>query len=409
MTITKNEKTILQELAKQYAELAALPVQKERRTRGRDINDLKPSRPMVWLDELPWHEMNLEGALDLACENSFARDMELFFRRTLYRWKYIQADMVVEDAFYIHKAYSSTGMGIHVREDILSNDDTNHIVSHSYLDQLDTPDKVAALEMPVLTAHPDLDKQHLELAADILGDILPARLRGHYLYHAPWDDIPRFRGVTQTLTDLACEPEHTHAIMKKFSDAAFATVRQMEQLGLFDWDIQSLHCTPPYVSDFEGTPPGAMKNSWFRGMAQLFTEVSPAMFEEFELDYVKPLMAEFGLSYYGCCEALETKIQLLKTVPNLRKIGVSPWASAESCAEQIGKDYVFAHKPNPARVTGSFDKEAVEKEISHIIELCKKYNCPLEFVLKDVSTCSYKPQNLIAWVDTVMGVVDRHY
>jgi len=113
--------------------------------------------------------------------------------------------------------------------------------------------------------------------------------------------------------------------------------------------------------------------------------------------------------YYGCCEALDKKIKKLKTIPNLRKIGVSPWANAESCAEQIGGDYVYAFKPNPAHVSGNFNEAAVRQEITNIIELCKKYNCSYEFTLKDISTVTYKPQNLIDWTNTVMAVIDKHY
>ncbi|MCL2404660.1 MAG: hypothetical protein FWC92_03830 [Defluviitaleaceae bacterium] len=410
MKFTPKDREILRELANKYAALAALPVQKERYERGRDINDLKPRRPMVWLHEIPWHEMDIDGNLTLYCQDDFARRMEQHFRMTLYRWEYIQGDMVVRNSYNIPRHYTTTGMGVDINEHVLSTDDNNHIISHSYLDQLDTIEKVNALHEPVLTAFPETDNQRVEWANDILDGILPVRLEGYCLYHAPWDRIPRHRGVMQVLSDLAFEPEFTHAIMKKFTQGALATMRQMEALDLFDSDVSDLHCTPPYVSGFEPpSGPATMKNTWYRGMSQLFTEVSPQMFEEFELNYAKPLMAEFGLVYYGCCEALDNKISLLKTIPNLRKIGVSPWANAEACAEQIGGDYVYAHKPNPAHVSGTFDADVVRKEIAHVIETCHKYGCPYEFVIKDISTVTYKPQNLINWTKTVKETIDAYY
>ena len=410
MKFTQRDRTTLQELAKKCAALAALPIQQERYNRGRDINDLKPRRPMVWLDEIPWHEMDINGNLKLTCEDDFARQMEQHFRQVLYRWEHVQGDMVVQNSFNILRHYTTTGMGVEIRENIISTDDSNNIISHEYLDQLDTMEKVEALHDPVLTAYPEIDNQHAEWATDILDGILPVKLEGHYLYHAPWDRIPRYRGVMQVLSDLAFEPEYSHAIMRKFTQGALATMRQMEALGLFDAGISQLHCTPPYVSGFEPpSGPATMKNCWYRGMSQLFTEVSPQMFEEFELNYAKPLMAEFGLVYYGCCEALDNKIELLKTIPNLRKIGVSPWANPESCAEQIGKNYVYAHKPNPAHVSGTFNEEAVKAEIAQVIETCQKHNCPYEFVLKDISTVTYKPANLINWTKTVKETIDKYY
>ena len=85
MAITKDQE-LLRELAKQYRELAEQDVNRERRDRLRAVNDLHTGlRPGVWLDELPWHELDADGSLTLRCEDSFARQMEQFFRRALFR------------------------------------------------------------------------------------------------------------------------------------------------------------------------------------------------------------------------------------------------------------------------------------------------------------------------------------
>jgi hypothetical protein len=410
MKISQSERETLRGLAKRYAELAALPVQAERVKRACDINDLIPRRPMVWLYEIPWHEMDIDGKLTLTCEDEYARKMEWFFRTMLYRWEYIQADTVLENEFPIPRAYTSTGNGLNIKEDTIATDERNNIISHTYKDQLDTLEKVMALKEPVLTAHPETDKARLEFASDILDGILPARLRGYYIYHAPWDRIPRHRGVTQTMIDLHDEPELMHAIIKKYTENGLSEMKQMEKLQLLDDGPVDVHCTPAYVSGLApDKPPATLKNTWFRAMAQMFGDVSPEMWEEYELNYVKPLMAECGLVYYGCCEALDRKIPKLKTIPNLRKIGVSPWANPEVCAEQIRGDYVYANKPNPAHVAGSFKAEAVRAETKRVIETCMKNGCSYEFVLKDISTVTYKPGNLIEWVKTVEGVIDEYY
>ena len=410
MTINTQEKEILRELAKRYAELAALPIQAERMNRARDVNDLKPRRPVVWINEIPWHEMDIDGNLALKCQNPFARELEWNLRTTLYRWEYIQADMVVEPAIVLRKQYASTEMGIEVKENTRSVDDRNNIISHSYIDQLDTMEKVEALKEPKLTAYPEKDAEALATANEIFHGILPVRLMGEHIYHAPWDRIPRYRGVMPMLEDLMDNPELMHATIRKFTDYGLSQMKQMEALGLLERDVLDVHCTPPYVSDLP-VPKGAatLKNIWFRGMAQIFTEVSPSMWREFDLDYMKPLMAECGLVYYGCCEALEQKIGMLREIPNLRKIGVSPQANAEKCAEQICGDYVYAHKPNPAHVAGNFDPDIVRAEITEIIKLCLKYKCPYEFVLKDISTVAYKPGNLIEWSKAVQKTIDEFY
>jgi len=402
-----NDKTILRDLAKRYADIAQDPVNAERKARARDINDLKPRRPIVWLDEIPWHEMDIDGKLKLVCECEQAREVEWFLRSVLFRWEYFQADMVVENFYPISKAYTNTGFGLHVKEYQIATDDKNYIVSHHYIDQLDTIEKVRALKEPVVTAHPELDEKRRAFAEDIFGDVLPSRLQGHYIYHAPWDEIPRFRGVTPIMYDLMDNPELIHATIKTWTDYKFSAMKQMEAQGLLSNETGSLHCTPPYTDDL--VPGSGLKNMWFRCMAQMFSDVSPATWKEFELDYLMPLAAECGLVYYGCCEALERKIDLLRSIPNLRKIGVSPQANPESCAEQIKGDYVYAYKPNPAHVATTFDANTVRKEITRVMDTCQANGCAYEFVLKDISTVGYKPQNLIEWNRTVMETIGGAY
>ena len=405
------DKQILRELAKQYAELAALPIQKERRDRARDINDLKPRRPIVWLGEVPWHEMDIDGKLNLHCEDEFARQMETFFRQTLYSWEYIQADMIVEPAYYIQKSHEISSMGIDVKAHSKITDSRNHIISHSFIDQLDTMEKVDALIEPVVSVDAALDAQLEEKANDILDGILPVKLQGYFYYHPPWDKIPYYRGVMPVLIDLLDNPELMHHTIRKFTDYGMSVMNQMEALQLLDSDAFDLHCTPGYVSGLapkEGEPT-TLKNIWIRSMAQIFTEVSPAMWNEFELQYAKPLMEKCGLVYYGCCESMLGKYDMLKTIPNLRKIGVPLKTDPEANAEQIGKDYVYAHKPIPAAVAGTFNREVVRDEIKTVIEACLKHGCPYEFSLKDISTVGYKPQNLIDWVRTATEVIDEYY
>lgn len=114
--MTQAEKDQIRELASQYAEIASLPVNQERRARCQRINDLIPDRPPVWIDEIPWHEMDIDGQLRLTAQDPLAREMEWFFREKLYRWKYIQADMVLTPYYPLGKQYAFTGIGIDIQE-----------------------------------------------------------------------------------------------------------------------------------------------------------------------------------------------------------------------------------------------------------------------------------------------------
>jgi hypothetical protein len=346
--------------------------------------------------------MDIEDELVCLCTNENAREIEFWLRSELYRWKYIQADMVVEPFYRVLKAYDDTGLGFSVSEDVAVTDENNNIISHFYKDQLDTDEQVNKLCFPTITARPDIDEKRIDFAKDMLGNTLDVRLTGFLSYHAPWDFIARLRGVQPILFDMIDRPEFIHKIRKFFLDAGLNTYLQMENQGLLDYNVAHLHCTPPYskdlpAEDFDGTLV-RMKDIWFRGMAQMFSTVSPSMFKEFDLDYMLPIMEKFGLSYYGCCEPLDNFLDMLMCVPNMRKLGVSSWANVDICAEKMGSNYVFSHKPNPAIVIGIFNEEALKEETIRTVEACLKWGCPYEIILKDISSVSYKPQNLINWV-----------
>lgn len=412
MTLREDER-ILRELAKRYRELAALEVNRERRARLCAVNDLKTGlRPGVWIDEIPWHELNFDGSLTLQCEDSFARSMEQFFRRALFRWKYFQADMVLEEYYPLEKICTDNGDGLEIREEIKQTDAENNIASHAYCDVLDTEEKLGKLHATVLRADPVQDRQNKERAEELLNGLLPVRLCGRQIYYAPWDAISMLRGVEPILYDMVDRPEFLHKIIAAYTENWMGILTQMEALGLLDNELPALHCTPAYTTCLPKTPLGEktpLKNVWFRSMAQMFSSVSPAMHEEFDLQYLRPMMARCGLVYYGCCEPLDNKIEMLKTVPNLRKVGASPWANVASCAEQLQSGYVLARKPNPAFVSGSFDADMVRKETEETIRACMRYNCPYELVLKDISTVSRRLENLVEWNRVVQETLDRFY
>jgi hypothetical protein len=92
--ITESDRIIIRELAKQVRDLAADDVNQERIKRIREMHNLKTVRPPVWIEEIPWHEMDINGELIIHCETKAGQEMEWYFRCTLYRWKHIQADMV---------------------------------------------------------------------------------------------------------------------------------------------------------------------------------------------------------------------------------------------------------------------------------------------------------------------------
>jgi hypothetical protein len=187
-------------------------------------------------------------------------------------------------------------------------------------------------------------------------------------------------------------------------------VDRFEALGLLDADPRLVHCTGAYTDElpspgYAGGKPRA-KDTWIFGLAQIFSTVSPAMHEEFEIEPMRPVLERFGLVYYGCCDPLDRKIEIVRKIRNVRKISVSPWADAERSAADMAGDFVLSAKPNPSHLAmATFDAQLVRRELQHIVDVSRKHNTPCELILKDVSTVRYEPQRLTAWERIAREVV----
>ena len=405
--MTPKDKEIVRELAKRYMELATDQKQQDMNARMKATNDLQLVRPPVLIDEIPWYQMDIDGELTCQCEDKAAQNVETVLRRALYRRKYFKADTIFEPFFRVTMAYDSTGLGLTWKDEIRRTDDTNNIVSHSYADLLEDEENLELIKIPTFTARPDKDERAMAFYTDLLGDAMPVKLCGRgYLYDAAWDKIVRYRGMEAVIYDFYDRPEYLHAIRQRFLDIVKAEMDFVEEHLHVDPTAPNLHCTPAAVS---GLAEDGWKATWYRTMAQGFSDVSPVMHEEFDINYSLQIADRYAYTYYGCCEPLDRKLDVIFKIPNLRKVGVAPWAREEVMAERLGGKYVYARKPNPANVAIMTDPEVIRRETEKTVRLCQQYGCPAELVLKDISTVSHRPENLIVWAQTVSDVLDAYY
>ena len=142
------------------------------------------------------------------------------------------------------------------------------------------------------------------------------------------------------------------------------------------------------------------------GLAQMLGSVSPKMFQEFEVDYTSRICERFGLVYYGCCDPLHDRMAQVRMIPKVRKVSMSPWVDEELGAAAIGSDFIYSRKPNPAHVAmEDFHPDLVREHLEMTRDICAANDCPLELILKDISTVRYQPERLARWADIAMDVV----
>lgn len=205
------------------------------------------------------------------------------------------------------------------------------------------------------------------------------------------------------MTDLVLRPELVYMAMERLVDAHLSRLEQVERLNLLSPNNTNVRVGSGgygYTKELpkEGFDPDHVRTMdlWGCATAQIFSDVSPRMHEEFALRYERRWLERFGLSYYGCCEPLHHKVGIIKSIPDLRKISMSPWADLERAAEEVGDRYVISYKPNPAVLASpKWDPELARRELRRALEATR--GCAVEVIMKDISTVRYEPWRLWEW------------
>ncbi|MFA6930782.1 MAG: hypothetical protein WCT05_10680 [Lentisphaeria bacterium] len=407
--VPQEDREILRRLAGQLASLAALPVQQERCQGWARVNDLQRGvKPMVMIREEPWNEFDEHDDLRLRCKDSFLQQVELHMRRLLFKWNHFQGDMVINPYWPMQKltTFDST-CSVKIEEDTIAYDPKGGIKSHHYHTLFNQPEDLERIRMVKIEYDETTTLRRFQLLHDCFGDILPIRLQGlGFLSFAVWDRIAMWYNPTELLQDLILKPEWMHAIVSRYTDAMLKQLEQLDELHLLRVCNEDAIGSGGlgYVSDLPGknfqSESVHPHNQWGNSMPQIFSDVSPDMHEEFALQYERRWMERFGLNYYGCCEPLHLKVDILKTVPNLRKVSCSPRANLERMAAEIQGRWVISVKPNPAAVAGDgFSEPSIREGFRRQLEILG--DLPSEFIFKDISTCRQDPGRITRWVQAL--------
>lgn len=408
-----NDKKILRALANTYFEIANSDKNHFNIFAHKNVNDLKGDRPIVLIDEIPWHEMNMNDELTLQCSDTFLMEVENELRMTIYKWTHMPADMVVTPYFGVDKILNFSGCGIIRKFNDSEAKNNEEIQAHTFADQFQCEEDVDKLHNEIVTYDEAETLHRYNLLGDIFGDVLPVRIVGVSSGYGSackiWDDISFYKSLDRIFTDLIDEPELMHKLAGKLTDILIDLYRQYDEMGLWNGDAYYNHCTSALTNDLQiDYANTTRKNIWGRGLAQILASVSPSMQEEFDLPYQIKALQDFGLIYYGCCEPLHNKINVIEKIPNLRKISITPWADVNAATEIMGSKYVVAAKPNPAFLSAkNLDEVAIRNEITKIVTACKRNGCSCDIVLKDITTVQNNPQNLFRWEQIAMEIVNQ--
>jgi len=413
--LSQHDIDVLHRLAARKAEIARDPVNLERKEMWYRHDSGDGGRPMILAEWFGVGDENRPIPFSvIECEDPWAQGLEWGLRTDIYQFEELRDDHVVEPFVHTNWKMSSTDYGVQSVHH--TGDNEGRMGSQRWdhpVKDLDTDfDKLHPRSFSV-----DREATFAEVARleSVFDGILPVRLRGMV-----WWTM----GMTMTAIDLIGlenlmlymfdNPDGLHRVMAFLRDDHLAWMKWMEEEGLLTLNNENDYIgsgSMGYSRDLpqpglEEGQPARVKDMWGLSESQETVGVGPDQFEEFIFPYQLATIEPFGKCYYGCCEPVNSRWHILKRIPNLARVSVSPWADEEFMAAELGTRYAYSRKPAPSMIsTAIFDENAIREDLRHTLSVAR--GCRVELIMKDVHTLNNEPGRLPRWVQIAREVIDE--
>ena len=407
--ISKKDKGILRRLAIKVAYLSNRPIEGEKRKLWYEHNSLNPIRPLIFCDpENGWNEIITKNQID--CEGELAQRWEMVLRKEIFWGELLLDDKVIEPYFDISYTYNEGNWGV---------DPIIHGGKNGGAYMWEAPIKkysdIDNLHFPIINIDYKATQKTLEVANDTLGDLLKVRKIGIWWWSLGSTRLlALLRGLETMMIDMYDNPKLIHELMRIISEGTLEKLNFLEENDLLSIKIDRYVGSGGfgYTKELpaEGFDDSKVRtiDMWGFCESQETVGISPQMFEEFIFQYQLPILKRFGLNCYGCCDPLDQRWHIIKNIPNLRRVSVSPWSDLEKMAENLEDKYIFSMKPLPTPLAAVvLDEGFIRKKIREALEITK--GCVLEIIMKDNNSIGKNQENVINWVRIVREEINKIY
>ncbi len=401
------DRETLRRLAGDVRDLAERAIEAEKRTLWLRHNALDPSPPLIFCDpENGWHEIIPPDAL--RCTGTLARLWEMHLRKEIFWGREMRDDYVIVPVFRVPHIHQGVDWGLTAVR--VGGDGGG---AYRWESPVKSDDDLGRLRFPDVRVDRQATERLAALASDVFGDLLTVQIRSEWWWSLGLTStLAELRGMEQVMWDVVDRPDLVHRLMGFLRDGTLAMLDSMEREGLL-----GLNNDGTYVGsggfgwtaelpqpDFDGCV--RTRDMWGFAESQETIGISPQMFAEFVFPYQMAVLERFGLNCYGCCEPLERRWPVVKQLPRLRRVSVSPWADVAKMAEYLDDDYIFSLKPNPTPLAmADFDEDQIRAELRRAFLLAR--GCRLEVIMKDNHTIRGDPRRVVRWVQICREEAER--
>ncbi len=410
--MNQKDRDRLRSLAAEQLEIAHSPKNLERVALWKRHNACKGERPTIHIEADTFTREVIQPFL--VCEDPFARSLESSLLHSFVNMKYFDDDKVVAPYYQIGYHSWFQLFGNRIKEHITYNSEgleTGHRIEHIIQDLEEDFDKVTSPSN--YGVNKESTKENFERISDVFGDILPVKITNGSLYAMPTQAVVRMMGMETMMFSMYDYPELFKEMMDRIANDYIAYFKYLEKENVL---LQN--------HSFEGLMQGSMcfweeeeKHSnikttdlWGYLDSQETVSISPEMFHEFIFPCYKKIAKHFGRLSYGCCEPVHTVWNDIKTMPNLKKVSISPWCDEEFMAEQLkdsGIIYLRKPSPNYLGIGEQLDEDGFRKHIEKTIKTAR--GCKLEIAQRDVYTINRDINKVKRYVEIIRESIENYW
>lgn len=197
LDFSREELTILRDLAGKVGELSSRPVESEKISNWTALNDLQCPRPLIFCDpENGWNEIITQD--QIRSNNPLARVWEMALRKEIFWGEKMKDDRVIEPFFNIPYHFEDTGYGVNL--ETKGGEDGGSFVYNFPVRDYDTD--FGKLKYPQLIIDQNKTDEVIDLAKHVFDGLLTVRLKGVWWWTLgmTWEFI-KLRGLENLLVD----------------------------------------------------------------------------------------------------------------------------------------------------------------------------------------------------------------
>lgn len=378
--ISEKDRSVLRELAREYAQAAASEKNIERTKLWRLHSAGKAERPIVHVEVGTFAQQVIQPRLK--CVGDEARNIEYSLREAMICIQEFDDDWVVPDYYPISLHTSFTPFGITIERDFADASIGHHF--KSFITDLEADfDK---LKPSVFSVDMEGTVAYKEMVESVFGDILPVQIVMNGCVCSLTQDIVHIMSMEDMFCAMMDTPELFTKMIGGLADDynRFFDMLEEKKLLMPTTGFQHVCQGTKAFTDELTENPVTTGDIWGYMDSQETVGISPEMFSELCFPAYEKVARRFGLLSYGCCEPTHQLWGDLATLPNLKRVSISPWCDEELMGERLrGSRTIFHRKPSPNYLgVGDFDEEGFREHIRKTLRAAK--GCTLEITQRDV-------------------------